>query len=311
MTGKIEIVGLGPGKHNEDIEGSFHRIMKGASWKKQRIVVILPAAKDIPTKVALSHWSLLFPPNQPVFRIAALGKEVGEAYSDTIKGILAHPELSEWEYILTIEHDNVPPADGLLKLVRQMDAHPEFSCIGGLYWTKGVAGQPQIWGDPSDPVLNFRPQPPKLGELAECCGTGMGFNLCRMSVQTLLAFSDAERERAFHLLAARVAYMMGRKFEEDDWSRVYCAAKGIGCDSHCDGRAGAPRRSASGLGLKPGQSRARAGLLNLRTRRVPRGNDRARSPRPVQVGGGVSPTTVRTRRIGLPARDFGRADALR
>lgn len=48
-----------------------------------------------------------------------------------------------------------------------------------------------------------------------------------MSVQTLLAFSDAERERAFHLLAARVAYMMGRKFEEDDWSRVYCAAKGI------------------------------------------------------------------------------------
>jgi len=182
MTGKIEIVGLGPGKHNEDIEGSFHRIMEGASWKKQRIVVILPAAKDIPTKVALSHWSLLFPPNQPVFRIAALGKEVGEAYSDTIKGILAHPELSEWEYVLTIEHDNVPPADGLLKLVRQMDAHPEFSCIGGLYWTKGVAGQPQIWGDPSDPVLNFRPQPPKLGELVECCGTGMGFNLWRMSM---------------------------------------------------------------------------------------------------------------------------------
>ncbi|HNC24840.1 MAG TPA: hypothetical protein PLU52_11590, partial [Opitutaceae bacterium] len=182
MTGKIEIVGLGPGKHNEDIEGSFHRIMEGASWKKQRIVVILPAAKDIPTKVSLSQWSLLFPPNQPVFRIAALGKEVGEAYSDTIKGVLDHPELSQWEYILTIEHDNVPPPDGLLKLIKQMDAHPELACIGGLYWTKGLGGAPQIWGDPADPVLNFRPQPPRVGELVECCGTGMGFNLWRMSM---------------------------------------------------------------------------------------------------------------------------------
>ena len=182
MTGKLEIVGLGPGRHNEDIEGSFHRIMEGASWKKQRIVVILPAAKDIPTKVSLAHWALLFPPNQPVFRIAAIGKEVGEAYSDTIQSVLDHPELSQWEFILTIEHDNVPPADGLLKLVKQMDAHPEFSCIGGLYWTKGVGGAPQIWGDPADPVLNFRPQPPRVGELVECCGTGMGFNLWRMSM---------------------------------------------------------------------------------------------------------------------------------
>ena len=64
-----------------------------------------------------------------------------------------------------------------------MEAHPEYSCIGGLYFTKGEGGVAQIWGDPKDPVLNFRPQLPDAnGGLVECCGTGMGFNLFRMAM---------------------------------------------------------------------------------------------------------------------------------
>jgi hypothetical protein len=155
--------------------------MRGGSWKKQRIVVILPAADMIPAKVALSHWNLGFPPNNGVCRLLALGMEVGDAYSKAIESILAHPEFSQWEYILTIEHDNTPPPDGVLKLCEQMEAHPEFACIGGLYFTKGEGGVAQIWGDPKDPVLNFRPQVP-TGGLQECCGTGMGFNLFRLSM---------------------------------------------------------------------------------------------------------------------------------
>lgn len=173
---------MGYGAHNEGIESAFTRIMEGATWKKQRIIVIMPASGTISTKVALSHWSLMFPPNQPVYRMLALGQEVGEAYSNAIEEILAHPELSQWEYVLTVEHDNVPPPDGVLQLIKRMDAHPELACIGGLYWTKGQGGVPQIWGDPKDPVLNFRPQPPRAGELIECCGTGMGFNLWRIAM---------------------------------------------------------------------------------------------------------------------------------
>jgi hypothetical protein len=108
--------------------------------------------------------------------------EVGDAYSQAIEAVLAHPDLSTWEYILTLEHDNMPPADGVLKLIKRMEEHPELSCIGGLYWTKGEGGVPQIWGDPKDPQLNFRPQPPVAGQLVECCGTGMGFNLWRLSM---------------------------------------------------------------------------------------------------------------------------------
>lgn len=158
------------------------KLLRGSSWKKTRIVVVLPAGDMMSTKVALSQWNLIFPPNQPVLRILAQGMEVGDAYSGAIQNILDHPELSTWEYMLTVEHDNMPPQDGVLNLIAQMEAHPEYSCIGGLYYTKGETGVAQIWGDPNDPVLNFRPQLPQAGKLVECCGTGMGFNLWRISM---------------------------------------------------------------------------------------------------------------------------------
>jgi hypothetical protein len=171
------------GFNNQDLDATKARLMKGASWKKQRVILILPAADTIPAKVALSHWNLAFPPNNGVVRILAQGMEVGDAYSSAIKGILADPNLSQWEYVLTIEHDNAPPPDGVIKLIEQMEAHPEFACIGGLYFTKGVGGVAQIWGDVNDPIVNFRPQlPDPNGGIVECVGGGMGFNLFRLSM---------------------------------------------------------------------------------------------------------------------------------
>lgn len=177
-----QLVTLGAGRHNDQFDTAASRVLGSGQWKRQRIVVILPSAPVmIPCKVALSHWNIMFPPNNGVYRILALGVEVGEAYSQAIDMVL-NSDLNEWEYILTIEADNVPPADGVLRLVASMDKHPEFNCIGGLYWTKGEGGVPQIWGDPKDPVLNFRPQVPIPETVQECCGTGMGFNLWRISM---------------------------------------------------------------------------------------------------------------------------------
>jgi len=170
------------GLHNADLNKTRSRLEKGGSWKKQRVIVILPVGEMLPAKAALSHWNLIFPPNQAVYRFLAQGMEVGHAYSSAIEQILATPDLRDWEYILTLEHDNLPPADGVIKLIKQMEAHPEFACIGGLYFTKGEEGVAQIWGDPKDHITNFRPQLPVPGQLVECCGTGMGFNLFRLSM---------------------------------------------------------------------------------------------------------------------------------
>lgn len=182
MNDVLQQDNLSPGWHNRNLDNEYGRVMSGATWKRQRIVVLIPSANMIPAKVYLSHCNLMFPPNQGVFRFLCLGMEVGDAYSRAVEEVLAHPVLGTWEYILTIEHDNIPPPDGALKLIETMDKHPEYACVGGLYWTKGYGGVPQIWGDPSDPVLNFRPQPPKANQVQECNGTGMGFNLWRMSM---------------------------------------------------------------------------------------------------------------------------------
>tara|TARA_R110000868_G_C10746420_1_gene752835 strand:- start:6 stop:737 length:732 start_codon:yes stop_codon:yes gene_type:complete len=180
---KPQLVSLESGYHNADLAASTTRIVEGGSWKKQRVIMLIPASAQIPTKVYLSHCGLIFPPNQAAHRMAAIGMEVGEAFSSSIESIIASPGINEWEFLLTIEHDNIPPSDGLVRLIKRMEEHPELSCIGGLYWTKGPGGVPQIWGDPADPVLNFRPQAPDPnGGLVECCGTGMGFNLWRLAM---------------------------------------------------------------------------------------------------------------------------------
>lgn len=169
------------GHHNSDLESTSARLMKGGSWKKQNIIVILPAADLIPAKVALSHWNLAFPPNNGCVKILAQGMEVGDAYSSAIESILADPNLSKFQYILTLEHDNAPPPDGVIKLVEQMENHPEYATIGGLYYTKGPGGVAQIWGDKKDPVMNFRPQIPlENGGLLETWGLGMGFTMFRL-----------------------------------------------------------------------------------------------------------------------------------
>jgi len=170
------------GKHNADLALSTARVIEGGTWKKQRIIMLLPTANMVHAKAALSWMHMITPPNQAFIRMLLMGDEVGVAYSNAIESILAHPDLSTWEYILTVEHDNLPPGDGVLKLIKRMEEHPEFASIGGLYWTKGEGGVPQIWGDVKDPIPNFRPQPPVPGELVECYGTGMGFNLWRISM---------------------------------------------------------------------------------------------------------------------------------
>lgn len=170
------------GFHNADLVKSAGRVIEGGSWKKQRVVVVIPSAQTIAAKVALSHWNIAFPPNQAVYRVLALGMEVGDAYSTALDSILSHADLGQWEYLLTLESDNSPPPDGVVKLLAHMEAHPEFSAISGLYWCKGPGGVPHIWGDPKDPVMNFRPQPPVPGQIVECCGLSMGFTLYRMAM---------------------------------------------------------------------------------------------------------------------------------
>lgn len=179
---KPQLVGVDFGKHNADLEASINRVKGTAAWKKLDTVVIVPTGGKIETKTVAALMNMYAPPNNQLYRMWPIAMEVGEAYSQAIQSVLDHPDLSKFKYILTVETDNIVPPDMLIKLLEKMEAHPEYDCIGGLYWLKGEGGHAQIWGDPRDPTTNFRPQPPVAGQLVECCGTGMGANLWRMDM---------------------------------------------------------------------------------------------------------------------------------
>jgi hypothetical protein len=171
------------GLHSANLDETISRLDRQTQWKDLSTVIITPASGSIPTRVVASWLAMMTPPNNRVCRLMAIGMEVGAAYSSCIESILNHPELSTWKYVLTIEHDNMPASDSMVRLLETAEAHPEFSAISGLYFTKMWSGVAQCWGDPNDLPLNFRPQKPDPnGGLKEVCGTGMGFGLFRLSM---------------------------------------------------------------------------------------------------------------------------------
>jgi len=165
------------GYHNANPE-TRDRILRGNTYKDLSTICVVPTRGVIPAKVVQSWMNLIPVMNQKFTRMFVIGMEVGEAYNSAIETIFANPELSKWKYILTLEEDNMPPPDGMVKLYENIE---KYAVIGGLYWTKGEGGQPMIYGDPSDPEMNFRPQPPRE-DVQECNGLGMGFTLFRAEI---------------------------------------------------------------------------------------------------------------------------------
>jgi hypothetical protein len=167
------------GRHNADLEASRNRLERGGSYRDLSTVIVIPTRGLIPAKVVQSWWSLFTPMNQKCFRYFVENMEVGEAYNHAVETILGNPELAKYKYMLTLEEDNLPPPDGLLKLYESID---KYGAVGGLYWTKGEAGMPMVYGNPKEFPKNFIPQVPLIDTVQECNGLGMGFTLFKISM---------------------------------------------------------------------------------------------------------------------------------
>lgn len=167
------------GKHNFNLEESIQRVDKSKMYKDNSTVIICPTRGLFPTRVVQSWMKLMKPMNQlvagPIF---AESMRVDVAYESLVEYILTNDHLSKYKYILTIEEDNLPPPDGLLKLYEDMD---EYDVVGGLYWGKGDNAFPMIFGDPNDPT-DFKPVTPIPNSLQKANALGMGFNLFKLDM---------------------------------------------------------------------------------------------------------------------------------
>mgnify|MGYP001568132345 CR=1 FL=1 len=173
------------GRHNGAPVASRDRILRGNTYRDASTVCLIPTRGLIHARVVQAWWGMMTPMNQRFSRLFAWGMEVAHAYEEMVANVLAHPDLGTWKYVLTLEEDNLPPPDGLLKLIEAIEGGVDgqkYDAVGGLYWTKGEGGQPMCYGQPDVLPLNFIPWLPVPGTVARCNGLGMGFTLFRMAM---------------------------------------------------------------------------------------------------------------------------------
>lgn len=164
-------------------------VIPATTYKDNSTVILIPTRGSIDTRVTQSLMGLLSPMNQKRWLHFIRGAEVGQAYTDTIQGILANPELSKWKYVLTLEDDNIQPPDAHIRLLETIEAGP-YDAVSGIYFTKGEWSMPMAYGDPevykTTGVLDFRPRDIRealaKGHVLPVNGIAMGCALWRMDL---------------------------------------------------------------------------------------------------------------------------------
>jgi hypothetical protein len=171
----------------------FQRVQQihGSTYRDCSTIVIVPERTDMFHYRVVQAWqNLINPMNQKRVWFFVIGDEVGVAYTNTIRAILAHPELSKWKYILTLESDNLPPADAAVRLIESIEALG-FDAMAGIYFTKGDLNMPMAYGSPEEyrqtGVLDFRPrdirQALRAGnQVIEVNGVAQGCTLYKMDL---------------------------------------------------------------------------------------------------------------------------------
>jgi hypothetical protein len=174
-------------------------MLPGSTYKDNSTIVIVPSRDPkFHHRVVQSWQSLITPMNQKRAFLFCIGDEVGVAYDNMIRHILANPELSTWKYIMTLESDNVPPPDAhvrLLEAIEGVGTNIRFDAVSGIYFTKGEVNMPMAYGDADEfrrtGVLDFRPRDIRealmKGQIMEVNGIAMGCSLYRMELFKELA----------------------------------------------------------------------------------------------------------------------------
>jgi hypothetical protein len=186
MSEPAIFIGGDIGISHRDLKKTKERLERGKQYKDLSTVCVVPTRGLISARVVESWMNLMMPMNNRFVRIFVQGMEVGDAYQKAVESILDHPMLRNFKYLLTLEEDNIPPPDGLLKLLESICGcknvcKEHFAQVAGLYFTKGELGQPMIYGDPKG-IMSFEPQIPKTNTVQECNGTGMGFTLFHLGL---------------------------------------------------------------------------------------------------------------------------------
>lgn len=177
-----DVAAYEPGVNNADLATANARVISAGAWKDVSTAVVVPTRGSIDPRFmacCLNFISGGFPVNQQKTWLMIKGMTCEEAYNHAVQGLLAHGH--KWKYLLTIEDDILFPANGLMKLLENMEKG--FHIVSGLCWMKGPSGPPMVFGgDPNQEQGGCFPVPPTPDSLQEVKFTPLGFTLIDMDV---------------------------------------------------------------------------------------------------------------------------------
>lgn len=158
------------------------------SYQDKSIVCVIPTRGMVDVRVVDSWFKLITPINHKFTKLFMANGDLDNAYNTAIITILNHPELKDRRWVLTMEDDNIPPPDGILKLVDSMlENNNEFRAISGTYWTKPsrdvIEHAPIAFGCPDIGEWNMMAPPlTEDGSVVPCCLIPLGFTLIDTNV---------------------------------------------------------------------------------------------------------------------------------
>lgn len=164
-------------------------VLPGSTYRDSSTVLLVPTRGMMHHRFVASLQGLIAPMNQKRAVFFVVGDEVGHAYNRMIQNVLDNPELSKWKYVMTVEDDNLLPADAHIRLLEAVE-FGNYDAVSGIYFTKGDVNMPMAYGDAakfrSTGVLDFAPLDIRValskGNIVECNGIAMGCALWRLDL---------------------------------------------------------------------------------------------------------------------------------
>lgn len=167
------------GRHNSSLPDSIQRLHRANSYRDLSTICILPTSGTVHAKVVQNWMAHLTQMNQKFVRLPIITKNKYDAINNAIQGIITTSGLKDFKYVLTMEEDVMPPYDGLIKLYENIE---KFDVVGGLVWSKGPGGKPQVYGIPHQMPQNYLPILPNPETVQPCLGLSTAFTLFKLSV---------------------------------------------------------------------------------------------------------------------------------
>jgi hypothetical protein len=168
------------------------------------------SGRPVPYQWALSVPGLPDPPNFYILRFHTVGKRTDIARNEMVEAA----QSANCRLLYFVDDDTVPPVHGLVRLIYDLENHPEIDVVSGIYVSKQDPPAPVVFKKAGDgPFWDWT-----VSDTFEVEEIGLGCALIRMSVFDKLA-------KPYFTFEKKPVTWGGVKYNLETWEDLYFCQK--------------------------------------------------------------------------------------